>query len=366
MSALKGTMESLIQENVSIAPLTTFGIGGEARYFAAPGDIEDIQKVLAFVEKHSLPLFVLGGGSNILVSDDGFPGLVLMPKLADIKIEPKETEVLVTSGAGVSWDGLVEQMVKDGYSGLEALSGIPGTVGGAVVANAGAYGAQCSDVFVSARAIDLQDASRGVQTFSADACLFSYHHSMFGEQPGRFLILDAVFRLARGNEPDFSYHDHRFNFTDILAAEQLPQTFAGLRSAVLSIREKKGVLQSSYKSAGSIFHMPKVSADKYAMIAARAKALDAVKEVRLRPWAWEQADGSYKIASAFLLEYTEFTKGYVRGAAGVSPKHQLCIINLGGACAREVASLAGDMQSAVEELFDLHLEREVQYVGSVE
>ncbi len=135
---------------------------------------------------------------------------------------------------------------------------------------------------------------------------------------------------------------------------------------MLSIREQKGVLEHCYQSAGSFFHMPRVSGEQYLHLMNTAISLDAEKEERLRPWAWLQTDGTYKVAPGFLLEYTPFQKGYVRGAVGISPKHTLSIINLDNATAREVAGLAHDMRDAVQKVFALALEREVQYVGMIE
>lgn len=355
-----------VREHVPLAPLTTLKIGGPARYFIEVHTEAELEDAIAYARERVLPIFVLGGGSNILVADEGFPGVVIALRFLRIESLPHEGGVRVTVGAGVAWDAFVAQMVTDGNAGLEALSGIPGTVGGAVVANAGAYGTECADCFVSARVLDLNNLAQGVQTVVRDACAFSYHDSLFSQQPGRYVILDAKFQLATGGLPDFSYRDNRFNFTDVMAAEQLPHTFAGLRSAVLTIRERKGVLEHCYQSAGSFFHMPKVSAAVYAHIREVAEKLDAAKEEEKRPWAWLQTDGSYKVAPGFLLEYTPFQKGYVRGAVGISPKHTLSIINLGAATASEVATLARDMHDAVRDLFGLALEREVQYVGNVE
>ncbi len=355
-----------LRENVSLAPLTTFKIGGPARYFVEAKTIEDVSDAIKFAHTNSLPIFVLGGGSNILISDNGFAGVVIHLQLANLRFEDRDDAVLVTADAGVVWDELVMQAVQQGYSGVESLSGIPGTVGGAVVANLGAYGTQLSDVLVSVKALDLHNQENGVKTFEKNDCEFSYHDSVFGKYPGRYIVLEMVLKLARDRSPDFTYKDHRFNFTDIMATENLPRTLVGLRTAVLSIREKKGVLQTCYKSAGSFFHMLAVSETQYTDITARAQVLNPELEQRLRPWAWKQASGTYRVASAFLLEFTEFPKGFVRDLVGVSPKHQLSIINLGGARASEVAELARDMHNSVKKLFDVDLEREVEYVGDVE
>lgn len=356
----------IFAEQVPLAPLTTFKIGGPARYFATAASVSDIHEVLSFADERKLEVFVLGGGSNVLIADEGFPGLVLALDLQEVTLEQDTAGVRVTVGASVSWDAFIAERVAQQHSGLEALSGIPGTVGGAVVANAGAYGAQLSDVCIAVQVLDRQDIAKGPYWMQTPDCNFSYHDSIFSQQPERYVVLGATFRLAAGATPDFSYRDNRFNFTDVMKRESLPETFAGLRQAVLTIREQKGVLEHCYRSAGSFFHMPKVSSADYVRLMNTAITLDTEKETRLRPWAWLQTDGSYKVAPGFLLEYTPFQKGYVRGAVGISPKHTLSIINCGGATAYEVATLAHDMQVAVKKLFDISLEREVQYVGAVE
>jgi UDP-N-acetylmuramate dehydrogenase len=356
-----------IEEQIPLAPHTTFKIGGPARYYAVAETLDELREALAFAHEGTLPIFILGGGSNVVIADEGFDGLVIVPKFETVEVKQTAdgAEAHVTAGAGVVWDAFIADMVGKGLHGLESLSGVPGTVGGAVVANAGAYGTELADVFIEARVIDLLDEKHEIMTFDRQACRFSYHDSFFSQEPGRYLILDVTMQLTQGEGPDFAYRDNRFNFTDVMKSEDLPHTYAGLRSAVLLIREKKGVLEHCYQSAGSFFHMPYVSQDEYAQIARVAQELDAAKEERLRPWAWEQTDGRYKIAPGFLLEYTPFHKGYVRGAVGISPKHTLSIINLGGATASDVATLARDMHDAVQNIFNISLEREVQYVGDV-
>jgi UDP-N-acetylmuramate dehydrogenase len=356
----------ILQENISLAPLTTFGVGGEARYFAVAESFEEVIEALDFARARALPVFVLGGGSNILVADSGFDGLVLSLHITGIAFEKKENKVLVTVGAGVVWDEFVEWSIAQKFGGLECLSGIPGTVGGAVVANLGAYGAQASDTFVSAEVLDKNSEGNAMRIFKNDECDFSYHDSSFSHASGRYLVLRATFALSTELPVKISYRDNRFDLAALAAESGRAPTQSDVRNEILKMRGEKGVLQSSYKSAGSFFHMPFVSAEKYAEVLARAQSLDAEKEEKLRPWAWKQPDGSYKIAAGFLLEYTEFQKGYARGGAGISPKHTLAIINVGGATARGIAQLARDMQESVERIFGIQLEREVEYVGAVE
>jgi UDP-N-acetylmuramate dehydrogenase len=355
-----------LQEHVALAPLTTLNVGGEARFFVVARSIEEVTEALDFSRAHKLPLFVLGGGSNILIADDGFDGLVLALKIPGITFENRGDSVRITAGAGVAWDDLVVYSVEHGFAGFECLSGIPGTVGGAVAVNLGAYGEQCSDTFISADVLDRTDEKNAIHVFNKEACDFSYHDSMFSRALGRYIVLRATFQLATTGTPRLAYRDNRFNLEDFASKNGREPTLAEIRTAVLKVREEKGALGSSYKSAGSFFHMPYVSPEKHAQIAGRAHSLDAKKEEQLRPWAWEQPDGSYRIAPGFLLEYTEFQKGYARDSVGISPKHTLSIINIANAHARDVAQLARDMQDAVKKIFSVDLEREVEYVGAVE
>ena len=356
-----------VQERVPLAPFTTFGVGGVARFFIEARSREEVREALAFAHAHALPLLVLGGGSNIVVSDDGFDGLVLALRVSGITTEARDDRIWATVGAGVVWDEFVVYTIEQELKGLECLSGVPGTVGGAVVANLCAYGAPASDTFVHAEVLDTREGSGAVKVIQKEACGFSYHDSMFGREPGRYVVVNATFALSRDPAATPSYRDNRFDMTRLTAALGHTPTQREVREAVLAMREEKGSLimdgRVSYKSAGSFFHMPFVSREQYTEVEKRARALDAEKEAHSHPWAWEQPDGSYKIAPGFLLEYTEFQKGYVRGGAGISPRHTLSIINVGGARAQDVVRLAQDMQDAVEKIFGIRLEREVEYVG---
>lgn len=359
-----------VREHIPLAPLTTFSVGGRARFFIDVQSEQDMLDAVAFARSRALPIFVLGGGSNIVISDEGFDGVVISIRMNSITLEEREGKAFVTADAGVVWDDLVVWAIEHGLSGIESLSGAPGTVGGAIVANVGAYGEQCSDVFDHADVLDMHDATGAIQTLKKDDCQFSYHDSVFSHEPKRYCIVRATFVLAATGIAAPSYRDYRFDLTDRAAAKGQALTLADIRAAVLDIREQKGALimpgRTSYKCAGSFFHMPYVSPEQYRQIEARARALDAAKEERLHPWAWEQQDGTYKIAPGFLLEYTEFTKGYVRGSVGISPQHTLSIINISSASAADIVALAGDMQKAVENIFGVHLEREVEYVGRMD
>ena len=359
-----------LQENVQLAPLTTLGVGGNARFFSEAKSVEEVEEALAFARANSLPVFVLGGGSNIVIADSGFNGLVIAMRISGIMTEKHgDRLLLVTVGAGVVWDDFVVWTIGQSLSGLECMSGVPGTVGGAVVANVGAYGAQVSDTFVRAEVIDTQDENHKVQVIKKEECDFSYHDGIFGRTKGRYVIIRATFAFSRDSAALPSYRDNRFNMRSLSAELGREPTQTDVRNSVLKMREEKGSLimkgKVSFKSAGSFFHMPFVSAEKYAEVVRLAQELDAKKEEKLRPWAWKQSNGSYKVAPGFLLEYTKFQKGYVRGGAGISPRHTLSIINVGKARASEIAELARDMQNEVEKMFEIKLEREVEYVGDI-
>lgn len=359
-----------LTSNVLLAPYTTFHIGGPARFFVLAKSVEEVAAALACAQEHTLPVFVLGGGSNVVVADDGFHGLVLCIGIPGISFIKKDDRVLVTAGAGVVWDELVAWTIEHGFSGLECMSGVPGTVGGAVVANLGCYGAQCSDTFVHAEVFDTHASEGGLALLEKEKCEFSYHDSLFGRAQGRYIVVRAAFSLSTDPAAQPSYKDNRFDMAALTKQIGRTPTQQDVRDAILNVREQKGNLimkgRLSYKGAGSFFHMPFVSPQKLEEIRQRAQSRDAQKEERLRPWAWKQADGTYKIAPGFLLEYTEFQKGYRRGRVGVSPRHTLAIINIEQGSARDVAELARDMQGAVHDIFGVTLEREVEYIGAVE
>ncbi len=350
-----------VRENVPLAPLTTFGVGGVARFFMEVTSFDDVITALGFAKRRDIKIAILGGGSNMLVPDDGVDGLVLLMKIKELVFREEDGHVLVSTGAGTVWDDFVREAVLRGFAGVECLSGVPGTVGGAVVTNIGAYGVQASDVLVKVEAIDREDNTYTKHTFDNASCEFSYHDSIFARSPERYIITEATFALRSGSTAKPDYEDYRFNLASHFQNNDL--TLNDIREAILDIREEKGTLimdgRLSYKTSGSFFHMPYVSEEEYAYILKVASEIDSEKEKRLRPWAWEQSDGSFKIAPGFLLEYTEFQKGYKRGAVGISPKHTLSIINIDDATARDVLQLAHDMQKAVEKIFRVNIEREV-------
>jgi UDP-N-acetylmuramate dehydrogenase len=344
-------------EYVPLAPYTTFQIGGPARWFAEAASEDDIAAGVAFAADHHLPLFVLGGGSNLLVSDAGFTGLVLHLALKGIGSIRKEERVVVSSGAGEDWDALVAYAVGAGYAGVECLSGIPGTVGGTPVQNVGAYGQEVSQTIVTVRAFD---RTTGVFVdLSSAACGFSYRRSLFNTtQKERYIVSRVDYALHENGPANFVYADLARYFA---AHNQASPTLAEVREAVRSIRAQKGMLlvqgNADCRSAGSFFKNPIVPAT---IVDSLAEKLGVEK--RSIP-AYPAQDGEVKLSAAWLIERAGFQKGYALGNAGISSRHTLALINRGGASAAEVVALRDLVTDGVASRFDVHLEPEPVWLG---
>jgi len=229
-----------ILENIPLAPLTTFRIGGPARFFVEAKSVGEVQEAVAFARSRDLPLFVLGGGSNLVVADSGWPGLVL--KVAITGIEQRaghnqDGKVLFDVGAGESWDRFVSHAVMARCAGVECLSGIPGNVGGTPVQNVGAYGQEVAETIESVETLDLKDGQ--VRELCREACGFSYRSSIFNtSERGRFVILRVVFALTPGGQPHIEYADLKRHFEGRETRPNLAET----REAVRHIRALKGML----------------------------------------------------------------------------------------------------------------------------
>ncbi len=348
----------LIQENVPLAPLTTFHIGGPARFLVEARSPSDVQESVAFARARSLPLFVLGGGSNLVVSDGGWPGLVLKVGIAGVERRPglQEGKALFDVGAGESWDRFVAEAVNAQCGGIECLSGIPGNVGGTPVQNVGAYGQEVSETIDSVEAFDLKDGQ--VRELCREACGFSYRTSVFNTtERGRFILLRVTYRFEPGGAPHLEYADLKRHFEE---RGSLP-TLAETREAVREIRARKGMLivegDPDCRSAGSFFKNPMLSQTEHEALNRRATAKGLT--VPSFP-ALEQA---HKVSAAWLVEHSGFSRSYRLGNAGISRKHALAIVNLGGATAAEVLALKNLIQKRVEETWGVHLEPEPIFVG---
>jgi len=339
-------------EEIPLAPYTTFQIGGPARWFAEAASEDDIAAGIAFAGQRRLPLFVLGGGSNLLVSDGGFPGLVLRIALRGIESAQGEGQAIVSAAAGEDWDGLVAYAVAAGYAGVECLSGIPGTVGGTPVQNVGAYGQEVSQTITMVRAFD-RSTSQFVN-LPAAACGFSYRRSIFNSsQRERYVVSRVEYRLRQDAPANFVYADVARYFA---ARRVTSPTLAEVRDAVRSIRAQKGMLlvagDADCRSAGSFFKNPIVPLAKLDFV---AQELGIEKQGIP---AYPAQDSQVKISAAWLIERAGFAKGYALGNAGISSRHTLALINRGGASAAEVTALRDKVVDAVLSRFAIRLEPE--------
>ncbi len=342
--------------DVPLADLTTFRIGGKARFFVRAETEKDIVETIEFVDSNNLDLFVLGGGSNILISDDGYQGLVLHIATRGISIgNEKGKTVLVTARAGEDWDEFVEFCVKRNLAGIECLSGIPGLIGGTPIQNVGAYGQEVSETIVSVRVFDRITGK--IRTMDNDDCGFGYRKSVFNSTaPDRYIVLSVTYALTKAGNPKIVYKD---------LIEEFPgkaPTLIETRQAVCRIREKKGMLvrQGGHdaQSAGSFFKNPLVSIDGLREIESVATdaGLGVVPMFRID-------QNQVKVPAAWLIEKAGFEKGFKKGNAGLSTKHSLAITNRGGATASEIVTLKELIQERVKDIFGVKLIPEPNFIG---
>jgi len=349
-------LESL-QKNVPLAPLTTLKIGGAARFFVAARSESEVVGAIEFARENSLEIFILGGGSNVLISDAGFDGLVLQVALKGVSTFPEADGTLyVAAQAGEDWDELVAFCVEKNLAGTECLSGIPGFVGGTPVQNVGAYGQEVSETIVSVRAFDRQK-NRITELTNAE-CGFAYRTSIFNTtEKNRYIVLRVTYALKHKGEPRIVYRDLRKFFGD--RKPDLTQT----RRAVLKIRAEKSMVidetDPNSRSAGSFFKNPIVDNSEFSEIVERARAL-GIEEVPHFP---VDAGSLYKIPAAWLIENSGFRKGFRRGNAGLSTRHTLALINTGGATALDILNLKDEIQKKVLGNFGVSLVPEPVFVG---
>lgn len=340
----------VVLENALLSDYTTLGVGGPARYFVEARDEEDVPRGVEIALRHSLPLFVLGGGSNLLVSDAGYPGVIL-------RLATRGRETLSEScfrvAAGEDWDAFVADCVERDLGGVECLSGIPGTVGGTPVQNVGAYGQEVSSVIDRVRAFDRVSGS--IVDFDNVECGFSYRTSRFNTiDRDRFIILTVDYALAPHAAPNIEYRDVARHFEE---GGESP-TLQTVRDAVLEIRGRKAMVlvpgDPDCRSAGSFFKNPVVDESRFEAI--ETLAGPGVPRFPAGP-------GKVKVPAAYLIEKAGFTRGTTRGRAAISSRHTLALTNRGGATAAEILQLAREIRDGVKDTFNIVLQPEPVLVG---
>jgi UDP-N-acetylmuramate dehydrogenase len=323
---------------------TTFKIGGTAEYFFVAKNTDDIKSAIAWAKSRHLPIFVLGGGSNILVSDKGFRGLVIKNEIKGMKfVEESGDKVRFEIGAGEVWDEIVSFSVVRKYSGLENLSGIPGTVGGAAVQNAGAYGAELKDFVVSVSGVNLETAAGF--NFTRTECRYAYRDSIF-KQSKKLFITQVTLMLSKKFTPNLSYAGLKDKFAD---GQVTPQA---LRDTVLQTRAEKLPDWHKFGTAGSYFKNPIVTNEKYAELVSKYSDLPN----------FPAGEGHVKIPLGFVLDKICGLKGYKLGPVGLYEKQALVLVNYGGASARDVKNLVTKIKKNIFEKIGVNVEEEVEFI----
>jgi UDP-N-acetylmuramate dehydrogenase len=348
-----------IQENISLAKYTTLGVGGAARWFVEADGDEEILAAVRFARGQGVEHFLLGGGSNLLVSDDGFAGLVIRMANSGLAwVDEGDGFACILAGAGTEWDKVVQLAVENNCAGIECLAGIPGSVGASPVQNIGAYGQEVSHSILSLRALDLE--TEKVVDISASECGFGYRRSLFNStHKGRYAITRVVYSLKIGGSPWLEYRDVKQYFAERGGAQP---SLAEVAAAVREIRARKGMLYAEddldSHSAGSFFKNPVVRADAVAGLAALAGC--RAEEVPQYP-AGDAA--MVKLSAAWLIERSGFTKGFAMGRAALSSMHVLAIVNRGGATAAEIVALRDAVLDGVQAKTGIRLEQEPVSLG---
>ncbi|MGQ0541269.1 MAG: UDP-N-acetylmuramate dehydrogenase [Blastocatellia bacterium] len=357
-----------ILQDIPLAPLTTLKVGGTARYFVRAESEDQVHKAFEFAAEQDLEVFILGGGSNIVVSDTGFDGLVVQialkgvlsersaladgSTLPDADRDGSRDIILITAQAGEDWDEFVRHCVEQDLAGVECLSGIPGLVGGTPVQNVGAYGQEVSETIVTVRCFD-RTKNEIVELSNAE-CGFSYRKSIFNsDESGRHVVLSVTYALKPHGLPKIVYKDIREYFGSI------QPTLKETRDAVLQIRGAKSMVISpndpNSQSVGSFFKNPIISKEMFAQLTAKADA-ESIPH-------FPMDDCNVKVPAAWLIEQSGFKKGFRMGNVGISTNHSLAIVNFGAATAKEVIELKQLIQKGVKERFDIYLHPEPIFVG---
>ncbi len=343
-----------------LAPLTTFELGGPARFFTSPKDAEGVREALAHAADRDLEVLVLGGGSNLVVGDAGFSGLVIsLGELRGLTFERGRRRTLVTAAAGEPWDPLVEATVTRDLAGLECLSGIPGFAGATPIQNVGAYGQEVSETIVRVEVYDrTMDAT---YEMGPKDCAFAYRDSHFKHVQGRYVVLSVTFGLTDGGAPALRYAELERRLGD----EKRP-SLSRVREVVIALRRSKSMVldpaDENRRSAGSFFTNPILSDAEAERVVALAVSEGIVSRAGEVP-RYPAGEGRTKLAAGWLIERAGIAKGHRRGAVRVSTKHALALTHLGGGTTEELLALAREVRGAVEARFGVTLVNEPRLVS---
>lgn len=351
-------MYSFLKADVPISTLTTFEIGGPAKWLAEPSSLEQLKQSILFAREKHLAIFPIGGGSNILASDYGFPGLLIKPQMQKLTVAIKDKEAIVEAQAGLIWDDLVAQTVEQDLAGLECLSGIPGQVGAAPVQNIGAYGQEAGHTMESVQVIDLETLE--IERIPAAACALAYRTSNFKTiWPGRYIITAVTFKLQLHGQASMRYQDLERFFAEQLAADSSWRpSLAQVRQAVLKVRSSKSMLYDkadpNHRCAGSFYLNPIIS---------QTQAQQLKKEWPHMPLYHTDDPTKCKVSAAWLVDNAGFHKSFRFGKAGLSSAHTLALINPGLASATDILAFSEQIKAKVKEIFNIELKPEPIMLG---
>ena len=354
-----------LQHDVPLSPLTTLGVGGRARYFLRVSEVSALRAAVEWCNEGSIPLLVLGGGSNLLIADEGFDGLVVNIAISGLAFEnAPDGNIRLRAGAGENWDLLVAACVEQDLGGVECLSGIPGLVGATPIQNVGAYGQEVSETIVAVETLDRQTGR--VRLFNNEECEFAYRDSVFKRDPtARYIVTAVHYSIQPGGTPALRYPDLQRYFEE---ADLANPTLQQVREGVIAIRARKGMVldedDPDTRSAGSFFTNPLVGTEELDEVLSRI-AEKLGEDTAARAPRFPAGENRWKLSSAWLIENAGYGKGHVHGNVGISSKHTLALINRGGGTAAEVRSLAAEIQQRVESLFGVRIEPEPRFVMPV-
>lgn len=344
-------MSALVREGLMLADLTTLRLGGPARRVVQVETETDLVEAVRSGDEAGEPLLVVGGGSNLVVADEGFDGTVVLVRTSGVAVTGDACAgASVEVQAGTDWEALVDRAQHEGWVGIEALSGIPGSTGATPIQNVGAYGQEVSQTIASVRTWDRRTARQ--RTFAAADCGFAYRTSRFKSEPGRYVVLAVTFQLPFGELSTPITYAELARTVGVGVGERAP--LADVRSAVLSLRRSKGMVLDPADhdtwSAGSFFTNPVLSPEQ---------------ADRLPPEAprFPQPDGRVKTSAAWLIGRSGFAKGHGDGPAQLSTKHTLALTNRGGAGTADLLELAREVRDGVRDRFGITLEPEPVTVG---
>jgi len=330
-----------ISEQVPLTEYTTMRVGGKARYFALVKNIDEIRQAVDFANERKLNVLILGGGSNMIISDDGFDGLVIKMEILGIDIDHNILKV----GAGEVWDDVVSGAVTRGLWGIENLSLIPGSVGGAVVQNIGAYGVEAKEIIFSVDAFDIDTMQ--VKTFLNSECEFGYRESIFKKNKN-LIVTSVTFELKENGIPKIDYEDVKKYFSD---KKIITPSLDEIREAIVSIRGAK-MPAPPIGTAGSFFKNPVISVSQY----------NTLKTMYPDIKAYSQGDNDMKLSAAWLIDHIGGFRGVRRKDAGVHEKQALILVNYGNANAEEIFLLAKEIKDDINKKINVSLEEEVVVV----